>query len=95
MRLEQKPQFQRAYKKLRPVQKKEVNQAIREIAENPKVGVKKIADLSDFRVYKFKINKREVLLAYTHTEITSTVTLYALGSHQNFYRDLKKHVSKN
>ena len=95
MNLEQKPQFQRAYKKLHPVQKKEVNQAIREIAENPEIGVKKIADLSDFRVHKFKINKQEVLLAYTHTEITSTVTLYALGSHQNFYRDLKKHITKN
>ena len=63
MNLEQKPQFQRAYKKLHPVQKKEVNQAIREIAENPEIGVKKIADLFDFRVHKFKINKQEVLLA--------------------------------
>ena len=95
MKLEQKPTFQRAYKKLHPNQRQEVNNAIRTISNNPEIGTRKIADLSDFRIYKFKINNQEYLLAYTYIDVLSLITLYAISSHQNFYRDLKKNIQKN
>jgi len=32
------------------------------------------------------------LLAYEYDEVKDTLTLLAFGSHENFYRDLKKKV---
>jgi len=39
--------------------------------------------------YKFKMNKQLTLLAYQYDIQTPSITLLALGSHENFYRDLK------
>ena len=44
-------------------------------------------------VYKFKINKQEVLLAYRlHPDKIKPVSiqLLSLGSHENFYSELKR-----
>ena len=40
-------------------------------------------------VYKFKMSKQEVLLGYSYEEEQLTLELLALGSHENFYRNLK------
>lgn len=84
----QMPLFNRKYKKLHAQEKKEVDNAIRAIVENPKIGQEKRGDLSGLFVYKFKINIQEMLLAYEWDE--KSRTLVALGVHENFYRDLKK-----
>jgi len=39
------------------------------------------------------MNKQLTFLAYTYEEQTITLTLLALGTHENFYRDLKKSFS--
>ncbi len=88
MQLNQKPRFQRIYKKLHASQKAKVNQAIQEIIKNPDIGTKKHGDLAYLRVHKFLMAKQETLLAYSHD--ADMITLLALGSHENFYRDLKK-----
>lgn len=54
------------------------------------LGEGKVGDLAGVRVYKFKINKQLALLAYTFEERTITLTLLALGQHENFYRELKR-----
>lgn len=82
------PTFERAVKKLHIREKKELDQAVREIAANPGIGAAKKGDLAGVYVHKFKINKQEVLLSYQHA--LSEVVLLSLGSHENFYRKLKR-----
>ena len=57
---------------------------------DPFLGDIKKGDLSDVYVYKFKMAKQFTLLAYSFENKTITLTLLALGTHENFYRDLKK-----
>lgn len=86
--VKQMPIFKRKYKKLFANEKQAVDDAIRTIMKNPKMGQEKKGDLTGVFVYKFKINHQEVLLAYEWNE--SERLLLALGVHENFYRDLKK-----
>lgn len=82
------PTFQRAAKKLHTRDKKALDEAVRELAANPEIGVAKKGDLAGVYVHKFKVNKQEVLLSYQYTP--SELVLLSLGSHENFYRDLKR-----
>lgn len=81
--------FKKAYKKLHSSQVKAVNEAIQTIINEPAIGTLKKGDLNTVRVYKFKINTQLLLLAYTFEDDKLILTLLALGSHENFYRDLK------
>ncbi|MCH9834001.1 MAG: type II toxin-antitoxin system RelE/ParE family toxin [Alphaproteobacteria bacterium] len=92
MRLEQRPTFRRIYKKLHANQKKDVNQAIKEIMSNPEIGVKKQGNLADVWVHKFLMVKQQTLLAYQYQDDVCILTLLSMGTHENFYRDLKTEV---
>lgn len=81
--------FKKAYKKLHDTQLKIVNEAIQAIIDNPAIGTLKKGDLKTVRVYKFKLSAQLMLPAYTFEENKRILTLLALGSHENFYRDLK------
>ncbi len=82
--------FNNVFKKLHKKQKIEVENNIVKIMENPEIGEEKKGDLKDVRVHKFKVDNDRLLLAYSFDE--KTIILIALGSHENFYRDLKKHI---
>ncbi len=82
--------FKKAVKKLHINQKKDLDKAVKEIVNNPQIGETKAGDLLGISVYKFKIVKQLTLLAYKYEDEKVTLTLLALGSHENFYRDLKK-----
>jgi mRNA-degrading endonuclease RelE of RelBE toxin-antitoxin system len=85
--IKQMPAFKKTYKKLHAKQKVIVDKAIRDIVKNPMLGQEKKGDLSQVHVYKFKINRQEMLLAYEwNPELR---LLLALGVHENFYRNLK------
>ena len=84
----QKPNFKKAVKRLKPNQKTELDNAVKEILKKPDIGELKIGDLAGVRVYKFKKIKQFTLLAYTETD--DAIILLALGSHQNFYQNLKR-----
>lgn len=84
----QMPAFKKAYKKLHKQSKKVVDDAVRDITKNPKIGTEKKGDLVGVFVYKFKIHQQEMLLAYEWDP--KTRVLHALGVHENFYRDFKK-----
>jgi hypothetical protein len=86
----QKPSFRKAYKKLHANQKKDVDVAIHAIIADPVVGGNKIGDLAGVQVYKFKMAGQLTLLAYSYDGGALVLTLLALGSHENFYRDLKR-----
>ena len=81
------PTFDRAVKKLRARDKKILDGAICEVIASPSVGVAKKGDLVGVFVHKFKLNKQEVLLSYQLPP--GQLVLLSLGSHENFYRDLK------
>lgn len=81
--------FKNTYKKLHLKDKLQVNTAINAIIQNPRIDQEKKGDLSGVFVYKFKIERREVLLAYEWD--AKHRILLAMGIHENFYRDLKKY----
>ena len=61
--------------------------------KDPDSGQAKTGELSDVLVYKFKMVKQLTLLAYSYEDQTITLTLLALGTHENFYRDFRKSSS--
>jgi mRNA interferase RelE/StbE len=85
------PTFEKAVKKLHPKDKKTVDIAIRAVAGQPTMGQAKKGDLAGVHVYKFKINKQEVLMSYEILgSVDAELVLLALGSHENFYQKLKR-----
>lgn len=80
--------FKRAYKRLHPKQKADVDEAIASIVRDPVIGEAKKGDLLGVFVYKFKSCGQLILLAYEYDPGTRMLLL--LGSHENFYRDLKR-----
>lgn len=87
MEILQTNKFKKAYKKLTKTQLSDINLAIHEVIKNPTIGEQKLGDLSWLRVYKFKCAKQLVLLGYSLNK--EELTFIDLGSHENFYRDLK------
>ena len=90
MKVVQTGTFSRTVKKLHRTDKTAVDQAIRKIMANTGIGAMKKGALAGVRVYKFKVADKQYLLAYTHEKKSDSITLLALGSHENFYRDLSK-----
>jgi len=86
----QTPAFKKTVKKLNPNQKKDLDAAVKELIENPNLGEQKKGDLVFLRVHKFKMNKQLTLLGYSFDDGTLILELMALGSHENFYRDIKR-----
>lgn len=86
----QTPSFKKAVKKLHKNQKADLDKAVRELLRDPYLGELKKGDLSFLRVYKFNMVKQLTLLGYSYEDGTVTLELIALGSHENFYRDVKK-----
>ena len=89
-RVLQTPTFKKAVKKLKPNQKKELDAAVKSLMAKPGLGEQKKGDLAFLRVYKFKMNRQLTLLGYSFDDGTLTLELMALGSHENFYRDIKR-----
>ena len=86
----QAPIFAKQKKKLHKKQIIDLDEAVKSICNDPTIGDMKVGDLQSIRIYKFKSNKQQILLAYE--VINSTLYLYTFGSHENFYRNLKKYL---
>ncbi|MGL9717156.1 MAG: type II toxin-antitoxin system RelE/ParE family toxin [Wolbachia sp.] len=84
--------FKRSMKKLHNNQLPKLEEAIKQIQDNPYIGELKLGDLAGVYVYKFSIFNQLTLLAYLYNEQNNELTLLALAPHENFYRDLKKQV---
>ena len=82
------PTFSRKLKKLKRKEKEEMDGAVRTIIAKPECGEAKKGDLLGVRVYKFKLNKQQILLFYEVKE--EAIYLLTFGPHENFYRDLKR-----
>ena len=86
--VQQSNAFVRAYKKLHNNQKDAVDQAVDEIIRNPSAGEAKKGDLAGVYVYKFDCVNQLFLLAYEYDPATRVLLL--VGTHENFYRNLKR-----
>lgn len=90
MNIIQTPTFGRQIKKLHANQKKDLDQAILDIMADVTIVDMKKSHLHGVRVYKFKMVKQLTLLAYEFDEYDLQLILLELGTHENFYRDLKR-----
>lgn len=88
IRVQQANAFLRAYKKLHDNQKDLVDQAVADIVADPSIGVAKKGDLAGVFVYKFDCVNQLFLLAYEYDPKTRVLLL--VGTHENFYRALKR-----
>lgn len=82
--------FARTVKKLKKNQKPDLDEAIKAVLKSPLIGEKKRGDLSYLRVHKFRMAGQPTLLGYSYESGNIVLQLIALGSHENFYRDLKR-----
>lgn len=89
MRILVAPTFARAAKRFRRKHKAALDEAVSAVAANPAIGEAKVGDLAGVRVFKFRMDRQLCLLAYSVVD-DQTVKLLAIGSHENFYRDLKR-----
>ena len=87
--------FSRQYKKLHDNTAADVDSAVDEVKKNPEIGERKKGDLAALRVFKFHSKGQLYLLGYTLDEGVRLIYLEAVGPHENFYRDLKRHYNAN
>ena len=90
MQVVQTSTFKHQAKKLHVNQKESLDKAVNQILINPEIGDLKKGKLSGVRVYKFQMINQLTLLAYELSVDRMKLILLALGSHENFYRNLEK-----
>ncbi|WP_158116516.1 type II toxin-antitoxin system RelE/ParE family toxin [Vibrio cincinnatiensis] len=83
------PRFTKALAKLSDLQLKVVEDEIDKLICDPELGEQKKGDLSHLRVHKFRLENQQVLLGYSWLDKKLEIYLLQLGSHENFYRDMK------
>jgi len=83
--------FARKVKKFHHKQKLILDKEISKIAKDPKIGIEKRGDLKGIFIHKFKINKQLYLLSYRKKN--KDIELITIGSHENYYRDLKSYIN--
>jgi len=86
----QSRRFARQYKKLQDNVATDVDHAVEAVCLDPHGGERKKGDLVKLWVYQFNSQEQLYLLGYTLDEGVKLVYLEAIGSHENFYRDLKR-----
>lgn len=82
--------FARQYKKLNDNTAKDVDVAVGIVSKKSSVGERKKGDLASLLVYKFKSSGQLYLLGYSLDDGLRLVYLESIGSHENFYRDIKR-----
>lgn len=90
MKVQQSGIFSRRLKKLKVHEKKALDKAVKSIITDTSLGQMKVGDLAGVQVYKYKLKTQQYLLAYRVEKNRRTLTLLALGIHENFYRDPKR-----
>ena len=94
MKLNYKRPFAQYVKKAHKPLQLAIEDAVELVCESPEIGELKVGDLAGIRVYKFRFNRQEYLVAYrTRSKELPLefliIDFYQVGSHENFYDDLK------
>lgn len=90
MKILQSRSFERKVKRFSKIQKLQLDEQVKLIAENPMIGSEKKGDLRGIYVHKFKIKTIQYLLAYRF--VKEDLELIMIGPHENYYRNLKKYT---
>lgn len=74
-----------------------IEDAVALVCDSPNIGEPKVGDLAGIRVYKFRFNRQEYLVAYRAPVEDLPlefliIDFYQVGSHENFYADLKHYL---
>ena len=64
MRVLTTPRFDRSVKKLKESEKKALDEAVKTVIADADLGELKKGDLAGVRVYKYRFNREQILLAY-------------------------------
>lgn len=87
MKILQSRSFKNKIKRFNKQNKELLDNQIHIIIDNPQIGDKKKGELRDIYVHKFKIENTQYLLSYRfYNEI---LELIMIGTHENYYRNLK------
>ncbi len=97
-----KPPFKHYVKKAHRPLRLAIEDEVERVCETPEIGEPKQGDLAGIRVHKFKFNRQEYLLAYrppTEKAMNDVrqieflvIDFYQIGSHENFYDELKRYL---
>ena len=84
------PLFQKKFKKFRKNEQEKIESEIKKLLKDPSLGEAQKQDLQGILVYKFKVKKQQLLLSCKVSK--EALFLIAVGSHENYYRDLKNYL---
>jgi ParE-like toxin of type II bacterial toxin-antitoxin system len=96
-----KPNFKRPFaqyvKKAHKPLQLAIEDAVELVCDSPDVGELKVGDLAGIRVYKFRFNRQEYLVAYRPPSKNLAlefliIDFYQVGSDENFYQELKHYL---
>lgn len=91
MKIIQSRAFEKRIRHFRKQEKKILDQQVRKIAKDQRIGQKKRGELRGVFVHKFKIHATQYLLAY-RLKNAETLELIMIGPHENYYRDLATYM---
>lgn len=89
--------FMQFVKKAHKPLKLAIEDAVDLVCDTPDIGETKVGDLAGIRVYKFRFNRQQYLIAYRPPAQETTVEFlaidfYQVGTHENFYEILKRYL---
>ncbi len=88
------PKFLKLKKKAVRTLQKQLKENIEFILKKPAIGQLKKGDLAGVRVHKFRFRNDQILLAYKVDTKNKRIILYAFGTHENFYKELKRYMQE-
>jgi len=92
MKIYQSVSFRRKIKKFNKNEKSDLDNEIIKIIGDASIGIEKKGDLKGVFVHKFKIKTALYLLSYRL--VADGIELITIGSHENYYRNLKSYLKK-
>jgi hypothetical protein len=87
-----KPAFRKFVKRQNKAFQLAIEDAVYEALKTPQAGKQKKGDLAGLRVHKFNFHGQEYLMAYKIRG--HDVVFYMIGTHENFYRELKSYLKE-
>ena len=92
MKIFQSRIFENKVKKFSKQEKEILDGEIKKTIENLLIGEEKCGDLRGVYVHKFKIKSIQYLLSYRMMK--ADLELIMIGSHENYYRNLKSYLKR-
>jgi len=63
---------------------------VKKISRSPEPGISERGDLAGVSVLKYKVKAQQYLLAYGYDPELALITLRAIGTHDNSYRNIRQ-----